>query len=82
MSISTLTSKGQTTIPKDIRRFMKVSAGDRIDFIIKENGEVLLKPAMTDVGELRGLLKLFRKNSVVSVEEMNRAVRNRLGRNP
>ena len=61
---------------------MKVSAGDRIDFIIKENGEVLLKPAMTDVGELRGLLKLFRKNSVVSVEEMNRAVRNRLGRNP
>jgi antitoxin PrlF len=58
MSISTLTSKGQTTIPKDIRKRLNLQPGDRLEFVIDEDGRVL----------------------VLSVEDMNRAIRKRGGR--
>lgn len=78
MSGATLTSKGQTTIPRDIRQFLKIDTGDRIEFIVKDNGDVVLKPALTEAKQLKGLLKSFAKKRAVSVEEMNRAIKIRL----
>lgn len=34
MSTATLTSKGQTTVPKEIREHLRLHAGDRIEFVI------------------------------------------------
>jgi antitoxin PrlF len=76
MSVSMVTIKGQTTIPKKIRDHLKIQPGDRIDFVIDNNGKVVLEPATLDVKELEGILyKPGMKK--VSVEEMKKAVRRR-----
>jgi len=77
MPVATITSKGQTTIPKEIREHLKLQPGDRIDFIIEKEGRVVLEPATVDVRELEGILyKPCRKS--ISVEDMKEAVKRRL----
>ena len=78
MSTSTLTSKGQTTIPKDIRKRLNLHPGDRLEFVIDEDGRVLVLPASIDASELAGMLKPPDRR--VTVEDMNRVIRKRGGR--
>jgi AbrB family looped-hinge helix DNA binding protein len=78
MSTSTLTSKGQTTIPKDVRERLNLHTGDRLEFVIDEDGRVLVLPASIDASELVGILK--RPAKPVSVAAMNQAIRTRGGR--
>jgi antitoxin PrlF len=78
MSTSTLTSKGQTTIPKDVRNRLNLHPGDRLEFVIDEDGRVLILPASVDASELAGMLK--RPTKPVSVASMNQAIRKRGGR--
>ena len=81
MPASTLTSKGQTTIPKDVRDHLKLQAGDAIDFVIEPDGSVVVRPATVHVRELKGIL--HRKGmKVVSVSAMNAAVRKRFRARP
>lgn len=76
MTLSTVTTKGQTTIPKKIREHLKLHAGDRLDFIIEDSGKVIMQPATLDVKELEGIL--HRPGiQTVSVEEMSRAIKAR-----
>lgn len=51
---STLTSKGQTTVPKSIRSYLGLHAGDQLDFVVEE-GRVILQPATVDIRELKGV---------------------------
>ena len=78
MSTSTVTSKGQTTIPKDVRKRLNLHPGDRLEFVIDEDGRVLVLPASVDASELAGILK--RPAKPVSVATMNQAIRKRGGR--
>ncbi len=78
MPTATLTTKGQAVIPKAIRDHLKISPGDRLDFVVMDDGEVVVRPATFDVRQLRGLL-LRKGQKPVSIEEMNMAVRNRKG---
>jgi antitoxin PrlF len=78
MPTATLTSKGQTTIPKAIRSYLHLRVGDRIEFIVDENGRVVLRPATRDVAELEGMLP--RPKRPVSLAEMEQAIRERAGR--
>jgi AbrB family looped-hinge helix DNA binding protein len=78
MFTSTLTSKGQTTIPKDIRKRLSLHPGDRLEFVIDEEGQVLVLPASIDASELAGVLTPPARP--VSVEDMYRANRKRGGR--
>ena len=73
MSISTLTSKGQTTIPKQVREHLKIGPGDKLDFVIESEGRVVIRPAKLDVRELKGLLKRH-DGKVLSIEDMNAAI--------
>jgi antitoxin PrlF len=76
MPASTLTSKGQTTIPKDVRDHLKLRTGDQIDFVIEPDGSVVIRPATVHVRELKGIL--HRKGmKPLSVNAMNAAVRKR-----
>lgn len=69
---STLTIKGQTTLPKDIREGLSLSAGDRIRYIMLDDGQVrLLK--VRSVQRLAGLL-FDEGREAVSLEDMDAAI--------
>jgi AbrB family looped-hinge helix DNA binding protein len=50
---SIITQKGQTTIPKEIRKLLNLKPNDKIFYII-EGRKVVLKPLHGDILELRG----------------------------
>lgn len=56
MATGTLTSKGQITIPKEIRDQLGVTAGDRIEFVLEPDGTVTMRPARHPARELYGFL--------------------------
>ncbi len=72
---STLTIKGQTTLPKDIRDGLNLSAGDRIRYVMLDDGQVrLLK--VGSVQRLAGIL--FDPNrKIVSLEDMEAVIAER-----
>jgi antitoxin PrlF len=70
---ATLTSKGQITIPKEVRERLGVEAGDRLEFVEQERGVYKIVAATRDVRHLKGLVP--KPSKPVSVEEMNVAIR-------
>lgn len=78
MPSAVLTSKGQITIPKQVREALGVDAGDRVDFVETGAGAFAVVAATRDVRELKGLIPRPRKP--VGVEDMRRAVARRAGR--
>lgn len=79
MPTSTMTSRGQTVIPKVIREHLGLHPGDVIDFVVGDDGGVLVRPAVEDVRRLKGLLQRPRRGAV-SVQAMNQAIRRRARR--
>lgn len=66
---ATITSKGQVTIPKEIRDYLKLETGSRVDFVIDKDGYVKVIPLNVNVETLSGIL--HRKGmKAVSLEEM------------
>jgi len=53
---ATLTSKGQTTIPKPIRDSLRMKAGDKINFTLMPDGVVIMRVKNRQVSDLAGLL--------------------------
>ena len=76
MSDARLSSKGQVTIPRDIRERLKLKLGDKIQFRIADNGQVVVDAAKHHVGELYGLMRREGAKPV-SVEAMDDAIRRR-----
>ncbi|MGI8740539.1 MAG: AbrB/MazE/SpoVT family DNA-binding domain-containing protein [Gammaproteobacteria bacterium] len=75
MPTATLTSKGQTTIPREIREHLRLRPGDRMEFVIDEQGRVVLIPISLDAAELAGILP--KPKTAVSLTRMNKVIRNR-----
>ena len=55
MSVTTLTSKGQMTLPKDVRDDLGLKPGDKLD-IIKEGNKYVLRPRNIRAADLYGIL--------------------------
>lgn len=72
MSTAKLTSKGQITIPADVRRALNVQTGDRIEFVQIEPGRFELIAATHSVRELKGLFGKAAR--AVPIDEMNRTI--------
>jgi AbrB family looped-hinge helix DNA binding protein len=53
---ATLTSKGQTTIPKAIRDSLGMKAGDRMSFTLMPDGVVVVRVKTKRISDLAGLL--------------------------
>lgn len=71
---ATLSSKGQITIPKKIRNYLKLKTGDSIQFFISKNGHVELSTKRISSKALYGFLKSPLKEPV-SLEEMDEAIK-------
>ena len=56
MSVSVLTKKGQTTIPKDIRNFLNLAPNDKILYLMEGN-KVVIKPLKGNILDLKGSVK-------------------------
>lgn len=72
MATAVVTSKGQITIPKEVRDALGISTGDRVEFVAEEKGVYKVVAATRDVRHLKGLVG--KPPRPVSVEDMNRAV--------
>ncbi|HMO50174.1 MAG TPA: AbrB/MazE/SpoVT family DNA-binding domain-containing protein [Kiritimatiellia bacterium] len=79
MPAATMTSKGQTVIPKPVRDFLGLHPGDEVDFIVQDHQTVLLKPASMDVRKLKGLLRRPDRKPV-TLEAIDKVIRNQGGR--
>jgi len=71
MQASTLTSKGQVTIPADVRKHLGLHPGDRVGFIV-EGGEVRLVRKESRIEAAFGICKTDRS---VSIEEMEQIIK-------
>lgn len=69
---SAITVKGQATIPKAIRRHLRLKPGDRIKFFVHPDGTVVLLPKLPP-SALRGIIK-SRRRRPVTVAEMASAI--------
>ncbi len=78
MPSAKITSKGQVTLPKQVREHLRLEPGDRVDFVVGEDGQVRLKAGRLHVAELKGLLH-EPDRPAVSLEEMEEAIARRHG---
>lgn len=76
---ATVTSKGQVTLPRELRRVLGVKKGSRIRFNIPANGAIEIEPVRYTVKDLWRMADEGGKaQGVVSLEEMNKAKARRL----
>ena len=72
MHVSTITSKGQTTIPKNIREKLNLMTGDSIEYYVNNDNSITLYHSVLDITHLYGLMRKTDKN--VSIEDMNKII--------
>ncbi len=72
MSTATLTSKGQITLPAELRRVLSLESGDRIEFFRQADGVYGLRPLTGSVRDLKGIVPKPAKR--VSIAQMDRAI--------
>lgn len=76
--VSTVTQKGQVTIPKDVRDSLHLVTGDKVEFIRNELGEIIIKPVTRKVAQVIGLLSQYKKEKPVTIEAMDQAIEKHL----
>lgn len=70
--IATISSKGQVTFPKAIREQLKLEAGDKVEFTLTANGQILVVPKTASIKKLKGILP--KPDKTVSLDEMEAAI--------
>lgn len=71
MPTTILNNRGQITIPKQIRKYLGLQTGDKLEFIIdKSNGCIQIIPITVEVHELKNLLPKSKKQ--ISIQQMNK----------
>lgn len=73
MSTATLTSKGQITVPVEMRNDLRLIPGSKLEFEKQPNGDYLVRRKTIDIRQLRGILK-GKTDRVLTVEQMRDAV--------
>ncbi|WP_404402416.1 AbrB/MazE/SpoVT family DNA-binding domain-containing protein [Pelagibacterium halotolerans] len=73
MSVATLTSKGQMTLPKDVRDDLNLKPGDKIEFV-KIHGHYELRAKTRNIADFAGLLGEPPNGRRLSVEDIDDTV--------
>ena len=80
MPTATITSKGQITIPVEVRKKLGLKAGDQINFFEEEGGKYTFEPKTGSIMDMEGILKhlgLPRLDHAPTIEEMDQAILDR-----
>ena len=79
MPIATVTTKGRITLPREVRRYLRVEAGDKVGFVIGDDGRVEVRSV---AGSVRSLFGCLRRpgGRRVGVRAMDRAVLDHVAR--
>jgi AbrB family looped-hinge helix DNA binding protein len=72
MTSATVTSKGQVTIPVDVRAKLGLRAGSRLAFVPTDTGGYEIHPQAASITDLKGAVA--RPTQPVSVDDMNEAI--------
>jgi antitoxin PrlF len=73
MLSSALTSKGQVTIPAQIRLKLRLHPGDKVGFMLEDDHVVLVRKT----NDVRAAFGLHRARHSVSLEDMEKAISKR-----
>jgi antitoxin PrlF len=74
---STITTKGQVTLPKALRSALHLKTGDKVIFEELEEGGFILKPKTLDVQALKGILQY--SGPIATLEDMEHAISENAG---
>ena len=77
MSLSILTKKGQTTIPKDVREFLNIKPNDKILYLMEGN-KVIIKPLKGNILDLKGSVKT--KDKPIDFKKLRRETQKKIAR--
>ena len=75
MPSASLTSKGQITLPKEVRDALGVRTGDRVAFRAGPDGRYVIEAETLDLWDIKGAIKPRRQG--ITLEDMKRTVRRR-----
>ena len=70
--IAVISSKGQVTIPVDVRRRLGLHAGCRVDFVFAADDRLELIPVADTVRRLKGMVP--KPKRPLGLDEMNQAI--------
>jgi antitoxin PrlF len=72
MAVATLTSKGQLTLPIELRNKMNLQAGSKVEFVEVSEGDWRIQAQLGNIKSLRGILDY--KGPTISLDEMDAAI--------
>lgn len=75
MYSATVTSKGQITLPKAVRKHLKLETGQRVEFLIGDDGTVTVWPVTADVTSLKSVLPPPKRT--LTLDEIDKVIRER-----
>ena len=69
---ATVTSKGQVTIPKEVRDHLRLQSGQRLQFVLDDGSRAVVTPVFRRLSDLAGILP--KPKRTVTLEEMDEAI--------
>ena len=70
--LATITSKGQITLPAAIRNMLRLHAGDKLDFFVRDNGHIECVPIKESPTALKSMVP--KPSKVATLAEMDNAI--------
>ena len=77
MATSSVTSKGQITLPISVRRKLRLNSGDLVEFVEREDGEFTVKAKKGNLMDFYGFMKWTGRP--ITIKEMHDAIADHLG---
>jgi antitoxin PrlF len=78
VTAATITSKGQMTLPKEVREKLGLKSGDRVDVQVRDDGTAVIVPRTATLSDLMNCLPKAKRR--LSVEAIDAGIAKHLAR--
>jgi antitoxin PrlF len=79
MPVAVLTSKGQMTIPKEVRKALNLKPSEKV-IIIVEGNQAVIKPLRGNILDIGGSIKISKKGKPTDFHRVREEVKRRIAR--